>query len=42
MKKVDLIVTAPHIYTMKGEGVGYERKESTRRRRKQDYRHRRH
>ncbi|MDO4313140.1 MAG: amidohydrolase family protein [Eubacteriales bacterium] len=24
MKKVDLIVTAPHIYTMQGEGVGYE------------------
>ena len=34
MKKVDLIVTAPHIYTMKGKGVGYEEK--------QDHRHRRH
>ena len=28
MKKVDLIVTAPHIYTMKGEGVGYEEKKA--------------
>ena len=28
MKKVELIVTAPHIYTMKGEGVGYEEKKA--------------
>lgn len=42
MKKVDLIVTAPHIYTMKGEGVGYEEKKALVVRRKQDHRHRRH
>ena len=24
MKKIDLIVKAPHFYTMEGEGVGYK------------------
>ena len=24
MKKVDMIVKAPHFYTMEGEGVGYK------------------